>query len=139
MGLGSYYVTSTKMCFSTEDFNEWMIEHYNNNDDDEKIFPIWFYLLYCGECGTYREFKNNIHSHHRSHRLLFTCNYCQNNFKTFKSRQVRCLSCRRLIASKLKTYTSEKIKKIATVYNIKGRRTDYMTDDLVQKVENYIP
>ena len=42
MGLDSYYVTSPRMCFSTEDYNEWMNEHHNNNnddDDDEKILP----------------------------------------------------------------------------------------------------
>ena len=47
MGLGSYYVTSPRICFSTEDYNEWMNEHYskNNDDDDEKIIPKWFFYL----------------------------------------------------------------------------------------------
>ena len=54
MGLGSYYETSPRMCFSTEDYNEWMNKHYHNNDDDdEKIVPKWFYLLYCDECEKY--------------------------------------------------------------------------------------
>ena len=58
MGLGSYYVTSPKTCFSTEDYNEWMNEHYNNknDDDEEKIIPKWFYLPYCDDCEKYREF-----------------------------------------------------------------------------------
>ena len=50
MGLGSYYVTSPRMCFSTEGYNEWMNKHYHNNDDDDgKILPTWFYLPYCDE------------------------------------------------------------------------------------------
>ena len=113
-----------------------MNEHYNNNND-EKIIPKWFYLPFCNECETYRKFTNIIRSHHRSHRLLVTCKYCQNNFKTFNSRQVRCSSCCRLIESKLKTYTFEKFKNLAIVYIIKRRRKDYMIDDLVQEVENY--
>ena len=32
------------MCFSTEDYNEWMIENYINKDDDDgKLMPKWFY------------------------------------------------------------------------------------------------
>ena len=43
MGFGSHYVTSPRMCFSTEDYNLWMNKHYHNNDDDEeKIIPTWF-------------------------------------------------------------------------------------------------
>ena len=97
------------------------------------------FLPYCDECEKHREFVNNICSHHRLHRHLVTCNYCQNNFKTFNIRQVRCSSCCRLIEQKLKTYTFEKFKKLANVYNIKRRRRrrDYIIDDLVQKVENY--
>ena len=75
LGLGTYYVTSPRTCFSTEDYIEWMNEHYQKNDDgDEKITPTWFYLPYCDECENYREFTNNICSHHRSYRLLVTCN-----------------------------------------------------------------
>ena len=47
MGLGSYYVTSPRICFSTEDYNECMNEHYDNNnddDDDEKNLKGFFYL-----------------------------------------------------------------------------------------------
>ena len=115
-----------------------MNKHHHNNDDDEKIFPKWFYLPYCDEYEKNREFVNNIYYHHRSQRLLVTCNFCQNYFKTFISRQVRCSSCCCLIERKLKTYSSEKLKNLANVYNIKRRRTDYMIDDLVQKVESYI-
>ena len=49
-------------------------------------------------------------------------------------REVRCPSCCRLIECKLKTYTFEKLKKLANVYNINRRRRDYIIDDLVQKV-----
>ena len=76
MGFGSRYVTSPGLCFSNEDYNEWMNEHYHNSDDGdkEKIFAKWFYLPYCDECEVYREFVDKICSHHRSHRLLITCN-----------------------------------------------------------------
>ena len=53
MGFGSHHVSSSGFCFSTEDYNEWVNKHYpNNNDDDEKIIPDWFYLNlpYCDEC-----------------------------------------------------------------------------------------
>ena len=37
MGVVSYYVTSSRMYFSTEDYIEWMNGHCNiNNDKDEK-------------------------------------------------------------------------------------------------------
>ena len=51
----------------------------------------------------------------RSHRLLVTCNFCQNNLKTFKNRDLRRSSSCRLIECKLKTYTFEKLKKLANV------------------------
>ena len=59
MGYGSHCVTSPRMCFSTEDYKEWMDERYYNYDDDdgEKILPKWFYLSYCEK---YREFVDNI-------------------------------------------------------------------------------
>ena len=143
MGFGSHYVSSPGFCFSTEDYNEWMNKHYpnnNNNDDDEKIFPDWFYLNLpaCVECEKYIEFVDSVCSNYRSHKLLVTCNHCQKDFKTFDNRKVRCSSCCRLIERKLKTYTFEKLKKLANVYNIKRRRRDFIIDDLVQKVENYI-
>ena len=141
MGFGSYYVSSPGFCFSTEDYNEWMNKYYPSSDDDvEKLIPDWFYLNlpYCDECEKYIEFVDGVCSNHRSHRLLVTGNYCQNNFKTFSSRKVRCSVCCRLIEQKLKTYTFEKLKKLANVYNIKRRKQEYIIDDLVQKVENYI-
>ena len=140
MGVGSQYVSSPGFCFSTEDYNDWMNHHYPNTDDDEKIIPKWFYLnlLYCDECEKYIEFVDNKCSNYQSHRLLVTCNYCQNNFKTFNKKDVRCSSCCRLIERKLKTYTFEKPKKLANVYNIKRRKQEYIIDDLVQKVEIYI-
>ena len=118
-----------------------MNKHYpnNNNDDDEKIIPDCFYLNlpYCEECEKYIEFVDGVCSNYQSHRLLVICNYCQKDFKTFNNRQVRCSSCCRLIESKLKTYTFEKLKKLANVYNIKRRKQEFIIDDLVQKVENY--
>ena len=124
------------MCFSTEDYNKRMNKHYLSNNDDEKIIPKWFYLLYCDECEKFIEFVNNKCSEHLSHKALVTCNYCQNNFRTHCSSNERCSSCCRLIERKLKTYTFEKLKKLANVYNTKRRR-DFIIDNLVQKVEDY--
>ena len=141
MGFGSHHVSSPGFCFSTEDYNEWMNKHYPNNYDvDEKIIPDWFYLnlFYCDECEKYIEFVDNRCSNHRSDRLLVTCNYCQKDFKTFDNREVKCSSCCRLIEQKLKTFIFDKLKKLANVYNIKRRKQEYILDDLVQKVENYI-
>ena len=138
MGSGSHYMSSPGFCFSTEDYNEWMNKHYPSSDDDEKKIPKWFYLPYCDECEKCIEFVDNKCSNYRSHRVLITCNFCQNVFKTFNNREVRCSVCCRSIERKLKTYTFEKLKKLANVYNKKTRRTDCMIDDLVQKVENYI-
>ena len=59
----------------------------------------------------HREFTNNICSHHRAHRILVTCNYCQNEYKTFNDKEVRCSSCCQLIERKLKTHTFENSKK----------------------------
>ena len=134
---------SPRYCFSSEEYKEAIRDSYSSKYDDnieEKLIPDWFYLNlpYCDECEKYIEFLDNECSNHQSHRLLVTCNYCQNDFKTFNNRDVRCSFCCRLIESKLKTYTFEKLKKLANVYNIKRRRRDYIKDDLVQKVENYI-
>ena len=142
MGYGDHCISSPRSCFSTQDYNEWMNNHYHNTDysDDEKIVPKWFFLNlpYCDECKNYIEFVDNKCSNHRSHRLLVTCNYCQNDFKTFNIRQVRCPSCCRLIERKLKTYTFDKLIKLASVYNIKRRKQEYIIDDSVQKVKKYI-
>ena len=141
MGYGDHCISSPRYCFSTEDYNEWMNKHYNYNDDvDEKIIPKRFYLKlpYCDECEKYIEFVDNKCSNHRSHRLLVTCNYCQNDFKTFYNRDVRCSSCCRLFQRKLKTYTFDKLRRFANVYNIKRRKQEYTIADLVQKVEIYI-
>ena len=139
MGFGSHYVSSPGLCFSTEDYNKWMNKHYHNNDDDDgKKNPTWLYLPYCDECEKYRECTNNICSHHQSHRLLVTCKLWRNDFKTFSDRQVRCSFCRWSVKRKLKTFIFEKLKKLASVYNIKRRRQEYIKDNLVQKVEIYI-
>ena len=140
MGFGSHHVSSSGFCFSTEDYNEWVNKHYPNNNDDEKIIPDWFHLNlpYCDECKKYIEFVDGVCSNYQSHRLLVTCNYCQKDFKTFNDRQVRCSVCCQTIECKLKTYTFEKLKKLANVYNMKRRKQEFIIDDLLQKVENYI-
>ena len=141
MGFASHHVSSPGFCFSTEDYNEWTDTHYPNNDvDDEKIVSIWFYsnLPYCDECKKCIEFLDNKCSNYRSHRLLVTCKYCQNDFKTFNNRKVRCSTCCKSIERKLKTYTFEKLKKLANVYNLKRRKQEYIIYDSVQKVEIYI-
>ena len=104
------------------------------------MIPDWFYLnlLYCDECEKYIEFVDGVCSNHQSHKLLVACNYCQKHFKTYSNRQVRRSSSCRLIEQKLKTFAFEKLKKLAFVYNIKRRKQEYIIDDLVQKVENYI-
>ena len=134
---------SPRYCFSSEEYKEAMRDSYSSKYNDiieEKLIPDWFYLNlpYCDECKKYIEFVDGVCSNHRSHRLLVTCNFCQNDFKAFNKRDVRCSVCCRLIERNLKTYTFDKLKKLANVYNIKRRRRDYIIDDLVQKVENYI-
>ena len=82
-----------------------MNEHYPSSD--EKISSKRFN---CDECEKYRELVDNKGSNYRSHRLLVTCNYCQNDFKNFSNRELRCSSGCHLIERKLKTYTFEKLK-----------------------------
>ena len=134
---------SPRYCFSSEEYKEALRDSYSseyNDNIDEKLIPDWFYLNlpYCDEFKKYIEFVDNKCSNYRSHKLLVTCNYCQKNFKTFDNRKVRCSSCCQLIEQKLKTYTFEKLKKLASVYNIKRRKQEFIIDDLVQKFENYI-
>ena len=134
---------SPRYCFSSEDCKEAIRDSYSSKYNDiieEKLIPDWFYLNlpYCDECEKYIEFVDGVCSNYRSHKLSVTCNYCRKDFKTYSNRQVRCSSCCRLIEQKLKTFTFEKLKKLAFVYNIKRRKQEYIIDDLVQKVENYI-
>ena len=134
---------SPRYCFSSEEYKEAIRDSYSSKNNDiieEKLIPDWFFsnLPYCDESKKYIEFVDGVCSNHRSHRLLVTCNFCQNDFKTFNSRKVRCSLCCLLIESKLKTYAFETLKKLANVYNIKRRRRDYIIDDLVQKVEKFI-
>ena len=43
MGFGSHHLFSPRMCFSTEDYNEWINNQYHKtDDDDEKVTPNWF-------------------------------------------------------------------------------------------------
>ena len=110
MSYGDHCISSPRMCFSTQDYNEWMNKPYPNNDDDddddEKIVPKWFYLNLpdCDECEKYIEFVDNKCSNHRSHRTLVTCNFCQNDFKTLSSKKVRSSPCCQLNERKLETY-----------------------------------
>ena len=148
MGLGANYESSPRFCLSTEDYREQckLQNYYKNlgnnhaNIIEEKLIPDWFYLNlpYCDECKKYIKFVDDVCSNYQSHRLLVTCNYCQKDFKTFNNKQVRCSSCCQSIERKLKTYTFEKLRKLASVYNIKRRKQEFIIDDLIQKVENYI-
>ena len=148
MGLGSHYESSPRFCLSTEDYRKQCeLQNYDKNIGnnhvniiEEKLIPDWFYLNlpYCDECKKYIEFVGGVCSNYQSHKLLVTCNYCQKDFKTFDNRQVRCSSCCQSIERKLKTYTFEKLNKLANVYKIKRRKQEFIIDDLVQKVENYI-
>ena len=108
MGLGTHYESSPRFCLSTEEYRE-------------------------ATCDL-----NNKCSNNQPHRFLITCNYCQKDFKTIGNREIRCSSGCQSIERKLKTYTFENLKKLASVYNIKGRKQELILDDLVQKVENYI-
>ena len=116
------------------------MRNYRTNIIEEKLIPGWFYLNlpYFDECKNYIKFVDNKCSNYRSHKLLVTCKYCQKDFKTFDNRQIRCSSCCQSIEQKLKTCTFEQLKKLAGVYNIKRRKQEFIIDDLVQKVENYI-
>ena len=134
---------SPRYCFSSEEYKEAIRDSYSSKYKDiieEKLIPGWFYLNlpYCDEGEKYIEFVDGVCSNYRSHKLLVTCNYCQKDFETIDNRKVRCSFCCRLIEQKLKTFTFEKLKKLAFVYNIKRRKQEYIIDDLVQKVENYI-
>ena len=122
MGLSSHHFTSPRFCFSTENYNEWMNKHYHKSDnDDEKIIPESFFLLYCDECEKNRECTNNLCTHHLSHGTVIACNFCQNNFKTFNDREVRfsafCWSTKR----KLNTYNLEELKKLANFHKMKKK------------------
>ena len=94
-------------CYSTEEYIERQNKlcHNIDNSDDEKIIPKWFHLNlpYCDQCEKYIEFVDKKCSNHRSHRILVTFNFCQNLFKTFNNRQVRCSFWCRLVERKLKT------------------------------------
>ena len=64
MGFGDHCLSSPSYCFSTQEYNEWMNNHYLNTDnsDDEKIIPKWFCLSlpHCNECEKYIEFVDNM-------------------------------------------------------------------------------
>ena len=65
MGYGSHHVSSSGFCISTEDYNDWVDDHYPNtkkDDDDEKIIPKWFYLnlSYCDDCEKYIDFQLHV-------------------------------------------------------------------------------
>ena len=134
---------SPRYYFSSEDYKEAIRDSYSSKYNDifeEKRIPDWFYLYlpYFDECENYIEFVDGVCSTHQSHKILVTCNFCQKDFTTFNNIEVRCVSCCRLIERKLKTYTFDKFKKLANVYKIKRRKQEFIIDDLIQKVENYI-
>ena len=125
LGFCSHCVTSPRWCFSTQDYIEHTINYYQKiNDDDEKIIPDWFDLLYCEECKNYIEITKNICSQHLSDRILVTCYYYQNDLKTFKAREVKCSTCFWSIERKLKKHTFEEIKKLVNVSIIKRRKEE---------------
>ena len=126
---------SPRWCYSTQNYIEYENNCYHSIDDDEKTISDWFYLPYCSECKEYNELTNNICSQHLSHRISVTCNYCQNNFKRFNTREVRCSACCWSIKRNLKK-TLEEIKKLANVNKIKGITKEYIMDELVRKVDN---
>ena len=53
MGYGDHCISSPRYFFSAQDYNEWMDEHYPDNDDDKKIIPKRF----CDECQKHRNSK----------------------------------------------------------------------------------
>ena len=63
------------------------MRNYCTNTIEEKLIPDWFFsnLLCCDECEKYIAFIDEKCSSYRSHRHLVTCNYCQNDFKTFNN------------------------------------------------------
>ena len=133
---------SPRYCFSSEEYKEAIRDSYSskyNGIIEEKLIPDWFFLNlpYHDEFEKYIEFVDGVCSNHQSHRLLVICNSCQKDFKTYSNRQVRCSSCCRSIEQKLKTFTFEKLKKLALVYTIKRRKQEYIIDGLVQEFENY--
>ena len=107
MGYGNNCTISPRYCFSTQDYNEWLNDHYHNtDDDDEKIIPKWYYLhlLFCDEFKKYIVFVDNKCSNYQSHRRLVTCKNCQNDFKQFNTKKFSCSNCCQLIERELKTY-----------------------------------
>ena len=92
-------------------------DYYNKRRNDyaniieEKLMPDWFYLTYCDESEKHREFANNKCSHLLSHRTVITCKYCQSDFKTFDTREVRCSLYYTLSKHNLEKYNAEEIKK----------------------------
>ena len=126
MGFGSLYLSSPGWCFSIEDYNKYINENYHNIDnDDEKYFLIGFNYLIVMNAKKTKCFQL------LSHRILVTCTYCQNDFRTFT---VRYSACCWLIERKVKTKILEELKKLATanVYKTKRRKKEYIKDELVR-------
>ena len=80
------------MVLFTQNYNEYTNSYYYKIED-EKLNPDWFYLLSCDECEKHTECTKNICSQHLSHRISVTCNLCQNSFRTFNAKEVRCSVC----------------------------------------------
>ena len=104
----------------------------------QKLFLDWFYFLFfCDKCEEFIEFTNFISSQQLSHRSLVTCNFRQNGLKTFNTWEVRCWDCGCSIKRKFKNkHTNEEFKKLTNVYKVKGRKEEYIIDEIKQKVEN---
>ena len=84
-----HHVASPRWCYSTENYKEYT-NNYHNINDNEKFNADCFYLPHCDDCREYIEFTNNICSQHLSQRISVRCNFFQNVFETFNTREVRC-------------------------------------------------
>ena len=102
----------------------------------KKAFLIGLIYLIVMSAKKCIELTNNICSQHQSHRILVTCTFCQNDFRTFNTTEVRCLDCCWLTERKMKKYTLEESEKSANVCNIKRRKKEYTKDESVRKVDN---
>ena len=76
MGFGSHCVTSSRWCYSTEDYNEKQNEY--TNIIEAKLIPEWFYWTYCFDCKKHRVCTNNVCPCQPTHKVSLLCIYCGN-------------------------------------------------------------